>query len=133
MLINVILCFIKQCVSDNIEIAKKDFDLITFNNVALDIVFPENCNYLKISHLGTSIYSIVNTGKKKWKIVDKSVYLKSFKSSPLRLDFEKKKYGIPIFVYKFILYNIVIVLTSLKIINICFKYEKTIIRYFNKY
>lgn len=129
MFVMLFLLLLFKC--DNIEISVQDFDeLIVFDKIIYSNDL-QNSNNIKISHPGTSIYRLLEIYPRIFKLIDTTVYFSKAEPSPIRIDCETKYLGIHSFVYKFIAYNLVVLLISSRLINLILKRHETIFKYFN--
>ncbi|KAF9749466.1 hypothetical protein NGRA_3470 [Nosema granulosis] len=107
-----LLFFISQIICDNIEIDLKDFDEVTVNNNVIRSSDLNGYTSIKISHPGTSIYKLVKTGNRKFKLIDVTRYFDKKYERKIRVDFEDRSHGV------LLGQGIMIVLTSL--VALCF-------------
>lgn len=118
----VYLIFFVFC--DNIEISTSSFDEIHLDNTIIYSNQIKSFNWVKLSHLGNSIYSLEETKPRIFKIKDLTVYFKDKAPAQIRIDFEYKIFGIERFVYRFIIYNIYVSIFSFGIIALIFRNMK---------
>lgn len=115
-----LLCLILLVFSDNIEIRTKDFDEIRMDNLSLYSKYIKDANSVKISSLANSLYRLHQVSPRIFQVVDRAVYLQSMTPSPLRVDLEYKVYGLQTFVWRFIMFNIVVAIGSVGVISYVF-------------
>lgn len=91
---------------DNIEISTNDFKELHVKGMVLKSSDATGGNSVKLSHLGNSIYRLEEVSPKVFKVVDKTEYFKDIEPAEIRVDVERKICGLPGFVWRFILFNV---------------------------
>lgn len=80
--------------TDNIEIATSDFDYLIINKKIINAKKLKNCNSIKISYKGTSIYKLKEIRPRIFYLKDITVYYKKPKDKKIRIDYEYKYFGL---------------------------------------
>lgn len=115
---------------DNIEIATKDFDSIHLGDKTLYSSLIKDANSVKISFLGSSIYFLDEVSPRIFVLKDKTTYFGRGSPAKLRIDFESKFIGVEYFVYRFIFYNIKVLLTSIALMTLIFKKHRIFAKFY---
>lgn len=102
---------------DNIEIATQDFTELHVGDTILRSAEICNGNSVKLSHLGNSIYKLVETSSQVFKVVDVTEYFRDVEPAKIRIDVERKIYGLADFVWPFLIFNVVFAVLSWVVIS----------------
>ncbi|KAM0679712.1 hypothetical protein GINT2_000248 [Glugoides intestinalis] len=100
-----VILFVMGILCDNIEIATKDFRELHLNE---DILKPEDLvgNSVKISHLGESIYTLAELRPGIFQLHDFTLYFGASEPARIRIDVERKVYGLTTYVWIFLFFNL---------------------------
>lgn len=80
--------------SDNIEVSTSDFDFLIIGKKVICSKRLKNCNSIKISYQGTSIYKLKEIKPKIFYLNDVTIYYKKPKNNKIRIDYEYKYFGL---------------------------------------
>lgn len=103
--------------SDNIEIHTKNFDEMQIEGLSLCSKDIKNANSVKVSYLGSSLYKMHQVSPGVFELVDHTVHIQDMEPSPLKINFEYKICGLQTFVWKFVLFSIIVAITSACVIS----------------
>lgn len=108
---------------DNIEMSADEFDIIYCGNTMIYSKDLKYANNIKISHSGEFRLQSLKLEPGVFLIYDRTVYFNKTKT-PIRyrIDFERRVFGLPSFVWPLIGFCILVAIVSYNAIFLVFKY-----------
>lgn len=116
-----LFALINIVVSDNIEIATSDFDILNFKGKTIKSTDITDGNSIKLSHLGNSVYLAIEVLPRVFEIVDKTIYFREMNPATIRIDVERKIFGLADFVWPFLIFNVLFGIFSWMLVSVIIK------------
>lgn len=123
-----VILFVIGILCDNIEISTNDFKELHLHE---DIMKSEDLigNSVKISHLGESIYTLTEIQPGIFQLRDLTLYFGASEPARIRVDIERKIYGVAVYVWYFLFFNLALaifasIFFSNMIYRLCINYIK---------